>query len=184
MPAYTKEQKWLLKNLRTYMPLEEFMTSLWQTAKAQRPDLDKDAFNDLDTWVKDLPERLEPKGAIKKALPLLEQGLRLLSADSPKMDSALFKLDEAYDLLSYAADRSRGGPATLQANVVRAFMLRRAFPDIEWPEITDKLCKCGAKHNSKHPHVQKLRVSHRRLIRTINRIEDKYGLSLAPDVKK
>lgn len=183
MPAYTKEQKWLLKNLRTYMPLEEFMTSLWQAAIAQRPDLDGSAFDDLDEWVNDIPERLEPKDAIQKALPLFRQGLHLLSGDTPRIDGALFKLDEAYDILLYAANRSRGGPPTLRANVVRAFMLKRAFPSIEWPEITDKLCPCGAKHNSKHLHVQKLRVTYRRLIGAINSIENKYGIRLAPDVK-
>ena len=184
MPAYTKEQKWLLKNLRTYMPLEEFMTSLWQAAIAQRPDLNEDAFDDLDNWVNDIPERLEPKDAIQKALPLLERGRHLLSGDTPKIDSALFKLDEAYDILFYAAKRSRGGPATLRASAVRAFMLKRAFPGIEWPEITDRLCKCKAKHISKDPCVHKMRVSHRNLIRAINSIENKYGIRLAPDVKK
>ncbi len=184
MPKYTKGQKHLLNTLRTDMPLEEFMTSLWQAATAQRPDLDEHAFDDLDNWANDVPERLEPKDAIQKALPLFEQSLHLLSGDTPKIDSALMKLDEAYDILSYAASRSPGGPATLRANVVRAFMLKRAFPGIKWPEITDRLCKCKAKHISKDPCVHKLRVSHRNLIRAINSIENKYGIRLAPDVKK
>jgi hypothetical protein len=184
MPAYTEEQKQLLKALRTYMPLEEFMTSLWQAATAQRPDLNEHAFDDLDNWANDIPERLEPKDAIQKALPLFEQSLHLLSGDTPKIDSALMKLDEAYGILSYAVSRSRGGPATLRANVVRAFMLRKAFPGIEWPEITDRLCKCKAKHISKDPCVHKLRVSHRSLIRAINSIENKHGIRLVPNVKK
>jgi len=187
MPKYTEEQKRLLENLHTRYPLEEFIDDLRRSALDRYPDFDLSLLDDITAWANDIGERLEPKEAILKALPVLDEGLAILSPIShqnPKIEKALFRLDDGWKILSDAVTRSKGGPATKQSTAVRAFMLIKTFPGIKWPEIADKLCTCGEKHTTKHPHVNSIRVSHRNLLKKIECIENKHNICLVPNVKK